>query len=68
MMGAATIDQQIDSGAATVEGERSILDKLAGMLVQFELGFEVMPGTGTADLTPEKKPFEADTPALTDGG
>ena len=63
------VDQKdVDSGAASVEGERAIIDELAGMLVQFELGSEVMPGTGTADLTPEKNPFEADTPALTDGG
>ena len=28
------------------------------MLVHFDLGFEIMPGTGAKDLTPEEKPFQ----------
>jgi hypothetical protein len=38
------------------------------MLVHFDLGFEMMPGTGDADLTPEQKPFETEAPANTAGG
>ena len=68
MMGRATMDQQIDKGLAAVEGKRGILDELKGMLVQFDMGFEVMPGTGAVDLTPEKNPFQAGEPARTDGG
>jgi hypothetical protein len=37
------------------------------MLVHFELGFEMMPGTGTADLTPEEKPLQAEQPASSAG-
>jgi hypothetical protein len=68
MMGAVTFDQQIESGKAKLEGSREPYEQLKGMLVQFDLGFEIMPGTGGADLTPEKKPFEADAPADTAGG
>ena len=38
------------------------------MLVQFDLGFEIMPGTGAQDLTPEMKPFEQGEPGDTSGG
>ncbi len=38
------------------------------MLVSFDLGFEMMPGTGGADLTPPKKPFEQEDLGRTDGG
>jgi hypothetical protein len=38
------------------------------LLVQVDVGFEFIPGTGAADLTPEKKTFEQDEPARTDGG
>jgi alkyl sulfatase BDS1-like metallo-beta-lactamase superfamily hydrolase len=68
MMGALTFDQQIESGKAQLEGNREPYEQLKGMLVQFDLGFEIMPGTGAADLTPDKKPFEADAPADTSGG
>jgi hypothetical protein len=38
------------------------------MLVHFDLGFEIMPGTGAKDLTPEQKEFEQEAPADTSGG
>jgi hypothetical protein len=38
------------------------------MLVHFDLGFEIMPGTGAKDLTPEENPFEQEQPADTSGG
>jgi hypothetical protein len=41
---------------------------LGTLLVQFDLGVEIMPGTGTKDLTPEKTPFEKEKPADTSGG
>ena len=37
------------------------------MLVHFDMGFEIMPGTGSQDLTPEKK-FEQEAPADSAGG
>lgn len=67
MMGAVTFDDQINSGKAKLEGSREPYDQLKTMLVQFELGFEMMPGTGTADLTPKAKPFQAEQPASSAG-
>ncbi len=37
------------------------------MLVQFDLGFEMMPGTGAKDLTPKENPFQAQPPASSAG-
>jgi hypothetical protein len=34
------------------------------MLVQFDMGFEILPGTGAKDLTPEKDDFEQAAPAV----
>lgn len=68
MMGAASFDDQIASGKATLVGDRSVYEDLKTMLVQFDLGFEIMPGTGSADLTPERGVFEQAPPATTSGG
>ena len=38
------------------------------MLVHFDLGFEMLPGTGAVDLTPEAKPFQQEEPANSAGG
>lgn len=68
MMGAVSFDEQIASGKARLEGDRKPYDELAGMLVHFDLGFEIMPGTGAVDLTPDKNSFEQDELGRTDGG
>jgi len=68
MMGAVSFDEQITAGRATLEGNREIYEQLKAMLVHFDLGFEIMPGTGVKDLTPEQKPFEQEEPANTSGG
>lgn len=68
MMGVMSFDAQIEAGKAKFEGNRDVYEQLKTMLVQFDLGFEIMPGTGTKDLTPERNPFEQDEPARTDGG
>jgi len=68
MMGAVSFDEQIASGNAKLEGNRQVYEDLKTMLVHFDLGFEIMPGTGGADLTPEQEPFEAEEPANTAGG
>jgi alkyl sulfatase BDS1-like metallo-beta-lactamase superfamily hydrolase len=67
MMGAVSFDDQIETGKAKLEGNREPYDQLKTMLVHFELGFEMMPGTGTADLTPEEKPLQAEQPASSAG-
>lgn len=67
MMGAASFDDQIKSGKAKLAGNRKPYDELKTMLVHFDLGFEIMPGTGGADLTPEQKPFAQEDLGETDG-
>ncbi|SHO53590.1 Alkyl sulfatase BDS1, metallo-beta-lactamase superfamily [Desulfopila aestuarii DSM 18488] len=64
MMGAVSFDDQITSGKAKLVGDRSAFDKLKTMLVQFDMGFEILPGTGTKDLTPEIKAFAIEPPAI----
>lgn len=68
MMGVISFDDQVASGKAVLDGDRSGYVALQGMLVQFDLGFEIMPGTGSVDLTPERNPFEAADIADTAGG
>jgi alkyl sulfatase BDS1-like metallo-beta-lactamase superfamily hydrolase len=68
MMGAVSFDQQIEDGKAVLEGDRQVYEDLKGMLVQFDLGFEMMPGTRAQDLTPKLQPFEQPEPADTSGG
>ena len=68
MMGAMSFDDQIKSGNANLVGDHKPYEELKTMLVHFDLGFELMPGTGNSDLTPKQMPFEQEEPALTDGG
>jgi len=68
MMGAASFDEQISAGKAKLKGNRDVYEQLKAMLEHFDLGFEMMPGTGSKDLTPEQRPFEQEEPARTDGG
>jgi linear primary-alkylsulfatase len=68
MMGAVSFDDQIKAGKATLNGNRQVYEDLKTLLVHFDLGFEMMPGTGAKDLTPEQKPFQQEEPADTSGG
>ncbi|MGB5622564.1 MAG: alkyl sulfatase dimerization domain-containing protein [Gammaproteobacteria bacterium] len=59
MMGAVTFDDQIDAGKASLEGNREVYEQLKSTLTQFELGFEMMPGTGGVDGDDEElAPFQ----------
>jgi alkyl sulfatase BDS1-like metallo-beta-lactamase superfamily hydrolase len=62
MMGAKTLAAQIDDGTAKIEGDRKVLDQLASTLVDFEIGFEILPGTkAPAEAKVAKtSPFEQD--------
>jgi alkyl sulfatase BDS1-like metallo-beta-lactamase superfamily hydrolase len=69
MMGVVSFDDQINSGAATLVGDREPYEQLKTMLVQFDLGFEILPGTKSTDSTEKNNPFEQEPPlinALTD--
>jgi alkyl sulfatase BDS1-like metallo-beta-lactamase superfamily hydrolase len=68
MMGAANFDDQIAAGKAKLDGNKDVYEQLKSTLVQFELGFELMPGTGDASLSPKRTPFQQDEPADTSGG
>jgi len=45
MMGAKSFAASIEDGTATAEGNADILAQIAGTLVTFQIGFEVLPGT-----------------------
>ncbi|MFL9828837.1 alkyl sulfatase C-terminal domain-containing protein, partial [Rhodoplanes sp. SY1] len=45
MMGAKTLEAQIADGTAKVQGDVTVLAKLAATMVDFDPRFEVMPGT-----------------------
>jgi len=64
MMGAVSFDDQIKSGKAKLDGDQKPYDQLKTMLVQFDMGFEILPGTGSKDLTPEKDAFTQEPPSI----
>ncbi len=45
MMGAKSLQAQIEDGTAKVDGDVGVLEQLASTMVDFELGFEILPGT-----------------------
>lgn len=49
----ASFDQLIAQGAVKLEGNAAILGQLKGLFVEFEQGFEIMPGTKQA--TPARR-------------
>lgn len=59
MMGAKTLDAQIADGTAKVDGDVSILVKLAGTMVDFDPRFEILPGTKARTQVVHADPFQA---------
>lgn len=60
MMGTKTLDAQIKDGTAKVEGDVTLLVKLAATMVDFDPNFEVLPGTKSkAAKVAKHEPFEA---------
>ncbi len=57
-----TLAAQIDDGTAKIEGNREEHSQLASTLVDFELGFEILPGTKSPvqPKVAKKGPFEQD--------
>jgi linear primary-alkylsulfatase len=68
MMGVVSFDEQVKTGKAKLNGDPKPYDLLKEMLVHFDLGFEMMPGTGAKDLIPEQKVFEQEDLGDTSGG
>jgi len=60
MMGAKTLEAQIKDGTAKVDGDVSVLTKLAATMVEFDPRFEILPGTKAAAPNLLKaQPYEA---------
>ncbi len=68
MMGAVPLAQQVADGRARLQGDSRLLLALAGMLVHFELGFEIMPGTGPAHNSGKLDDFAQERLADSSGG
>jgi alkyl sulfatase BDS1-like metallo-beta-lactamase superfamily hydrolase len=68
MTGASPLAEQLATGRATVTGDPGVLAALAGLLVHFELGFEVLPGTGGAHLSAPLDDFAQEPFADSSGG
>jgi hypothetical protein len=66
-MGASPLMEQVADGRAVLDGDGTILQTLASLLVHFELGFAIMPGTGGAQLSPAQDPFAQEPFADTAG-
>jgi hypothetical protein len=60
MMRAKTLEVQIADGTAKVQGDASVLQKLAATMVDFDPRFEIMPGTMIRpDVVAHADPYEA---------
>ncbi len=60
MMGAKKLTDQIKDGTATLKGNQEVLGQLASMMVNFELGFEILPGTKGDAKDEDMNDFEAE--------
>jgi alkyl sulfatase BDS1-like metallo-beta-lactamase superfamily hydrolase len=59
MMGVKTLESQIADGTAKVEGDVTILARLAATMVEFDPRFEIMPGTKTIGAVAAHDAYEA---------
>ena len=60
MIRAKTLEAQIADGTAKVQGDASVLQKLAATMVDFDPRFEIMPGTMLRpDVVAHADPYEA---------
>ena len=64
MMGATTLNDQVKNGKAKLDGKREGFDAVRNALVWFNIGFEILPGTGGTTPTAPKDPFQQPEPAL----
>jgi alkyl sulfatase BDS1-like metallo-beta-lactamase superfamily hydrolase len=64
MGGAATLEMLLAEGAAQAEGDLAILGQLAGLMVEFDPRFEIMPGTQALTEAVQAQALEADIGAV----
>jgi len=58
MRGAKSLKAQIEDGTAQTEGNLAVLEQLASTMIEFDLFFEVLPGTKGPAPEDETNPFE----------
>jgi alkyl sulfatase BDS1-like metallo-beta-lactamase superfamily hydrolase len=56
--GEANFDEMVKNGTIKLDGNTEVLGQLKQTMVQFELGFEIMPGTKKVFQKPDMEPFE----------
>ncbi len=59
MMGAKKLVDQIKDGTAKIEGNQKVLGQLASTMTDFELTFEILPGTRGKSTSEDINDFEA---------
>jgi hypothetical protein len=64
MGGTATLEVLLADGTATAEGDLAILGQLAGLMVEFDPRFEIMPGTKSLTELARAEALEADIGAV----
>jgi alkyl sulfatase BDS1-like metallo-beta-lactamase superfamily hydrolase len=64
MAGQKTFRASIDDGTAKAEGNVDILQEIAGTLVNFEIGFEVLPGTASRSSGAKQNPYEVNESSI----
>jgi alkyl sulfatase BDS1-like metallo-beta-lactamase superfamily hydrolase len=68
MMGKTSFDDLVAGGKAKLDGDRRPYDLLKASVVQFNMSFEILPGTKASPEMQRMSPFEQAPPAPTDGG
>ncbi len=58
MMGTKTLAAQIEDGTAKVKGNTEVLSQLGSMMMDFDLAFEIIPGTVAPRGAEEINDFE----------
>ena len=64
MAGQKTFKASIEDGTAKAEGNAGILDEIAGTLVNFQIGFEVLPGPADRSAVSDQNPYEVGEGAI----
>ena len=59
MAGEKFLEDQISAGKVKLDGDASILKKLASTMVEFDSRFEIMPGTHSKRVAETHNPYEA---------
>jgi alkyl sulfatase BDS1-like metallo-beta-lactamase superfamily hydrolase len=60
MMGVTPLIKQIETGKAKTKGDVGVINELASMMVRFDIGFEILPGTLVEEVKKEEPPFKQD--------